>query len=524
MQKFILTAISWLASMIMLACVFSTQAPPVLAQSNTEKVLALLHGTGDDVFPITQSNGFLVARIHGNPESRHFAVKTYDQFGNLVSLLVNTTDRYIGIVPFNFDAYKIHNLNGGLIEITAEGDWSIEIIELSSLAQVQNTQAIGGYGDYVGYVKGSSRIAGVYGNEELRHFSVSAIGMNGNNGQGDLLVNTTSLYDGNVRLPSSKDGIVFIVKVPGGWGISLDTSDTSDIFDTRTVTFKTNPYSPFKDIIEKSMATPTSTVTPSPNPKTNTPDTSAETSEITGTVNRDANLRSGPGTNYAIAGSAKNGDKVTIVDKNADSSWLQLSDGKWIASFLVNLGLTPTANSTPVPTGVITPTTATASISPTATVAVATSTPTQPTQAKWPYWGDAGVQTCGNFEWRVADVRRSKDTWYYDKHQVAQGEYLIFYIEVKNISSNTALFWNNEPTMPGKLLSERASQYAAWMMTGGWNTFWEDVDPGKIITLVGAFDVAPDTHTYVFGVLSCEQIVEVGSWFELKRGAIKAGN
>jgi hypothetical protein len=522
MRKSVMATMLWLTSLAMLVCILSAQVSPVLSQSNAEKVVALLHGTGDDVFPITQSSGFLVARIHGNPESRYFAVKTYDQFGNLVSLLVNTTDRYIGIVPFNFDAFKIHDLNGGLLEVSAEGDWSIEIIELYSLAQVQNAQAMGGYGDYVGYVKGSSRIASVYGNKELRYFSVSAIGMNGNSGQGSLLVNTTSLYNGNVRLPSNKDGIVFIVKVAGGWGISFDTSDLSNLFDTRIVTFKTNPYSPFKDIIDESMATPNSVVTPSPTPKTNTAVAPTEaTGVFSGVVNRDANLRAGPGTNYAIVSGAKAGQQVIVIASNAANDWYQLDTGQWIAAFLINdiiaTNVPTVADST---TAVKTTTT---EVSPATTLTP--STPVPSVQDRKPvYWADAGVQTCGNFEWRVSDVRRSKDTWYYDKHQVAQGEYLIIYVEVKNLGDNDDLFWGVNPSMPGKAVSERGSQYAAWMMTGGFNTLWSDIAPGKILTLVGAFDVTPDTHTYLFGALSCEQTVAIGSWFELERGPIKASN
>jgi len=171
----------------------------------------------------------------------------------------------------------------------------------------------------------------------------------------------------------------------------------------------------------------------------------------------------------------------------------------------------------PIPTVAVTP-------SPTQDSApIPTAAPTA--EEKIAYWGDTGVQTCGNFEWRVSNVRRTKDTWYYSRNQVAQGEYLLVYVEVKNISSGTASFWSTQPTMPGKEIAERASQYAAWMMTGGFNTLWkDDIAPGEFLTLVGAFDVAPDMHTYLFGAIGCKQLVTIGSWFELERGAVKAGN
>jgi len=54
------------------------------------------------------------------------------------------------------------------------------------------------------------------------------------------------------------------------------------------------------------------------------------------TANRNANLRSGPGTTFSVAGSVQAGQILNIIGKNQASDWLQLSDGKWIASFLVN--------------------------------------------------------------------------------------------------------------------------------------------------------------------------------------------
>lgn len=95
---------------------------------------------------------------------------------------------------------------------------------------------------------------------------------------------------------------------------------------------------------------PVPTATPSPIPtlakKTVTivQPTSTATITATGaisgtsaTVLRDANLRAGPGTSYAIAGAAKAGQIVTIVGKNSDASWYHLASGQWIAAFLVKV-------------------------------------------------------------------------------------------------------------------------------------------------------------------------------------------
>jgi uncharacterized protein YgiM (DUF1202 family) len=48
------------------------------------------------------------------------------------------------------------------------------------------------------------------------------------------------------------------------------------------------------------------------------------------TVARNANLRAGPGTNFAIVGGAQAGDVIEIVGANEAGSWFELADGSWI--------------------------------------------------------------------------------------------------------------------------------------------------------------------------------------------------
>ncbi len=69
----------------------------------------------------------------------------------------------------------------------------------------------------------------------------------------------------------------------------------------------------------------------------------------------DANLRAGPGTTYPIVGSANAGQSVTIVAANDEKDWLQLDNGAWVASFLVQPQTAITATlplEPPMPTGV----------------------------------------------------------------------------------------------------------------------------------------------------------------------------
>lgn len=70
------------------------------------------------------------------------------------------------------------------------------------------------------------------------------------------------------------------------------------------------------------------------------------------TVSRNANLRAGPGTSYAIVGSAKAGATVVISGTNTAGDWYQLDTGEWIAAFLIETSelITPTTTITPTAT------------------------------------------------------------------------------------------------------------------------------------------------------------------------------
>jgi hypothetical protein len=53
-------------------------------------------------------------------------------------------------------------------------------------------------------------------------------------------------------------------------------------------------------------------------------------------ANRDANLRAGPGTDFAVMGTVQAGDDLVIVGRNVDGDWYALTEGYWIAAFLVD--------------------------------------------------------------------------------------------------------------------------------------------------------------------------------------------
>lgn len=81
-------------------------------------------------------------------------------------------------------------------------------------------------------------------------------------------------------------------------------------------------------------------------------------------VNSSANLRSGPGTNYAVSGSASAGQELGVVGTNGAGDWPLLNNGLWIASFLVDDA--PARSSLPVAAAPPPPATATPQPAPTA--------------------------------------------------------------------------------------------------------------------------------------------------------------
>jgi hypothetical protein len=77
----------------------------------------------------------------------------------------------------------------------------------------------------------------------------------------------------------------------------------------------------------------------------------AQSSLRHGTAKRNANLRSGPGTTFAVAGSVKAGQPLTFTKALTD--WFQLDTGPWVAAFLVDLK--PISGTVqPTPTGAAT--------------------------------------------------------------------------------------------------------------------------------------------------------------------------
>ncbi len=80
--------------------------------------------------------------------------------------------------------------------------------------------------------------------------------------------------------------------------------------------------------------------TPTPEPPTATPEPEPETPQAV--ASRNMNVRSGPGTDFAVIASANSGDSFYITGKNEDGSWYQVccfagEEKGWLSASLVTI-------------------------------------------------------------------------------------------------------------------------------------------------------------------------------------------
>ena len=172
----------------------------------------ILSGSGDSIIDIEKSNISMVVHIIGNSSSSHFAVTSYNKNGERIELLVNTTEPYNGIRPLDLMSGEWTSR----FEISASGDWIIEVLPLSSLRVLFVPGSIEGKDDEVFIVTGGiPDLAKINGNNSSNYFGVLAY-----NGGRDLLVNTTDPYDGTVML-NNKTIIIEVIAIDG-WSIEIN--------------------------------------------------------------------------------------------------------------------------------------------------------------------------------------------------------------------------------------------------------------------------------------------------------------
>lgn len=166
-------------------------------------------GTGDSVIFLDDIPSGWVLYAEGNAEDRYFCIQGYDDNDQLTELFVNTTEPYCGTtIDGNFATTQL--------EITATGEWRIEIRPLIGCDTITVGEPYKSTGDAVLIVSGDAKTADIYGNARAAYFGVHAIGA----GSSDLLVNTTEAYSGTVKCKNNPQFIVVIAS--DEWGIRLN--------------------------------------------------------------------------------------------------------------------------------------------------------------------------------------------------------------------------------------------------------------------------------------------------------------
>lgn len=125
------------------------------------------------------------------------------------------------------------------------------------------------------------------------------------------------------------------------------------------------------------------------------PDTSART-------NAAANLRAGPGTDYAVVGSTQEGEAVDIVARTDAGDWYQLANGAWVAAALVSnppdVGVAAVIPPLPVqPVVEATPTSPAVFIQPTAVQPQAVCSCSSDSYSCASFSGHASAQACFSY-------------------------------------------------------------------------------------------------------------------------------
>ena len=171
-------------------------------------------GTGDDVVVLDPIDDWFVFEIEGNKDEAYFGVIAYDENGQRLTALVNTTDSYHGIV---YDKTQ----SATTLEINAKGSWSISVKSLYDCQYGMKGSTVKGTGDDVVLFysdKGRSTTATIKGNAGEDYFGIIGYDKSGN--RITAYVNTTDKYDGKVLLKG--EPVIFEINATGEWEINFE--------------------------------------------------------------------------------------------------------------------------------------------------------------------------------------------------------------------------------------------------------------------------------------------------------------
>ncbi len=196
------------------------------------------------------------------------------------------------------------------------------------------------------------------------------------------------------------------------------------------------------------------------------------------------NIRQGPSTLFPIVGKMAEGSRYRIIGKTRDGQWWQIccvnEKPAWVAAWVVEaIGDTnQTAIVQEIPTPPPTP------------------TPEPQANPAEVFPGIGETVTADGWEFKVYDVKKRKAVYFYGKAYIAQGHFLLVFVEAVNRKSGTSYFGELKPYVTDKagnayFASIKGSSYAQWQYEG-LDSFYTDVNPGNRIRMVHAYDLPDD--------------------------------
>jgi hypothetical protein len=176
----------------------TTTAPPVTARPPI-----VLSGAGDDVVEVPpEFVGDAAVLVATHSGRSNFVVRSED------GLMVNEIGAYSGMLPLGFSTGA-----QGMIEIQADGSWTLEFRDLQTLERFDPGYA--GVGDYLVIYSGDGGVAQIDHDGES-NFVVRTYPIDGD--RGDLLVNEIGPYSGRRPIPEAS---LLEINADGNWSITV---------------------------------------------------------------------------------------------------------------------------------------------------------------------------------------------------------------------------------------------------------------------------------------------------------------
>lgn len=169
-----------------------------------------LSGSGDDIVDFVKWEGAAIG-IFTNSGSSNFIVKSFDQAGEYVDLLINTIGSYQGTVPIDFSSDE----QTSRLEIKSNGSWEVQILPIDYARTETVPGIITGNTDDVVILTGEDPDLIKATSTGKSNFIVISYSPSGR----DLIFNEIAPYSGTAMLDSST--IVLTINAEGDWSLEV---------------------------------------------------------------------------------------------------------------------------------------------------------------------------------------------------------------------------------------------------------------------------------------------------------------